>query len=473
LYQEDDIIAYQFDMSYDPQNLEFVEANIGGTLSESGSLITNTEVPGQLRFSFMSSSPLVSQGTLLKLKFNTLGEGEYYCGISNFLYNTAAVNNIQQGKIVILENIPPVAYFTYPESGGFVQVGDTIKMLATFNEMMADEPVPQIMLSGANYLPATNMTKLSDTEYQFKYQVTEGHGVVFVSMASGTDLPGNVVVTTPGSGDHFVIIRPGDVDDNAFIQAYDAALTLQYSVSLDPLPVVDPLPWEMWRYKTADVDKDDGITANDASLILKHSAGLLSDFNNDSPQYIQKSEPVDVSIEYMNNELVFKSTVNLYGLNISVAENAQVLGLPQVIDKHFISASNISESTYKIGLASPYAASLGEVFLRIPLVDNAVQELLFDLIVNTKPMTVRVKIPTAVDVINENRVRAYPNPVKDFLKLEGIHEKAEITVADITGRPVHVQHVHNQIDMSSLASGVYLITISDQSGTLTKRINKN
>lgn len=473
LHQDENVISYQFDMSYDPQNLEFVETIIGGTLSESGSLITNTEVPGQLRFSFMSTSPLVNQGTLLKLKFNTLGEGAFYCGISNFLYNTTAVNNIQQGKIIVMENVPPVADIAYPHTGGYVQVGDSITIVAYFNEAMADTPVPQIMLNGANYLPATDMLKFSDTEYRYTHKVTEGFGVVKVSLANGTDIPGNVVVATPASGESFTIIRLGDVDDNTFIQAYDAALTLQYSVSLDPLPIIDPLPWEMWRYKTADVDKDDGITANDASLILKHSAGLLTHFGKDAPQYILKSEPADISIEWLNNELIFRTSVNLFGLNISVSENARMLGRPVVVDKNYISASNITESTYKIGLASPYAAAHAEVFLKIPVLEIIAGELLFDLIVNTKPMTVRVKIPTSLGGVYDNRMRIYPNPVSDILHLEGIYERSIVKVLDVTGRQMPVvQNTFNQIDVNSLANGVYLIMVSDESGTITRRFTK-
>ena len=45
------------------------------------------------------------------------------------------------------------------------------------------------------------------------------------------------MVSTPASGEIFSIIpiSYGDVDDDGTILAYDAALTLQYSVGIDPL----------------------------------------------------------------------------------------------------------------------------------------------------------------------------------------------------------------------------------------------
>lgn len=474
LYQEENIIAYQFNLYYPSQWLDFADAITWGTLSESGSLVVNDEVPGLLRISFMSSLPLVGDGALLKLRFNTLVDGEIYCSITDFLFNTSVVNNIQQGKLIVTENIPPVAYISYPINSGFVQIGDIITIIAYFNEPMADDPIPQIMLSGANYLPATNMVKYSEVEYRYSHVVTGGHGVVNVSMFSGTDIHGNVVVTTPASGMSFTIVRFGDVDDNYFIQAYDAALTLQYSVSLDPLPQIDPAPWEMWRYKTADVDKDEGITANDASLILKHSAGLLTHFGFSTPQYFHKSNSDDISIEWLNNELVFRSTVSVFGLNVSVDSNAQILGTPVVMDKNYISAFNITESNFKIGLASPYAADLGDIFLKIPVLKDQVGELLFDLIVNTKPMSVRVKIPTSVGAQLENRIHLYPNPVSHILRIEGMSDRYMVKVLDISGRQIPViQPTTNQLDVSSLANGVYLLEITDASGTTsTKRFIK-
>jgi hypothetical protein len=470
LTQNDDIIAYQFSMYYDPQNLEFLEADIAGTISQNGSVITNSDVPGQLRVSFMTATPLTGEGTLLKLKFNTPGEGEHYCSIYDFLYNTTAVTQIQQGKIIALENIPPIAYLSYPGTEGFVQIGDSITIYASFNEAMAENPVPQIMLSGADYLAATNMTRISETEYRYVHHVVQGHGVVHVSMATGTDIPGNVVQTTPGSGESFAIIRPGDVDDNNLIQAYDAALTLQYSVNLDPLPAIDPLPWEMWRIKTADVDKTDDITANDASMILRHSAGLINSFQMDAPRNIRKFEASDVSISFIDNELVFQSAVDLYGLNLTLTEHFGALGQPIILNKNMMSATNITETTYKIGLATPYSPDIAEVFMKIPVVLKGYDNLIFELIVNTKPITLKVEIPTGDRPLQTELISIYPNPGADMLYFNGVSDRAMVIVSDITGKKwMQVQAGKNGIDVGSLPKGIYNIIITDNQESVVRK----
>lgn len=46
----------------------------------------------------------------------------------------------------------------------------------------------------------------------------------------------------------------GDVDSNTLVQFNDALITLKYSVGLNPMPKTDPLPWEDWRVKAANVD---------------------------------------------------------------------------------------------------------------------------------------------------------------------------------------------------------------------------
>ena len=76
----------------------------------------------------------------------------------------------------------------------------------------------------------------------------------------------------------------GDTDGNKSLSAYDAVLALRYSAGLDPIPAVDPLPWQGWRLKASNVDGSVGgsgemtISAYDAVLLLRRSAGLINKF---------------------------------------------------------------------------------------------------------------------------------------------------------------------------------------------------
>ncbi|MDP8211631.1 MAG: hypothetical protein P9M05_12545 [Candidatus Stygibacter australis] len=69
----------------------------------------------------------------------------------------------------------------------------------------------------------------------------------------------------------------GDIDLNEMIESLDAALILQYHVSLDPAPFA-PLPWNDWRITLADVDGNQQIEAYDASLILQFFVGIINQF---------------------------------------------------------------------------------------------------------------------------------------------------------------------------------------------------
>jgi len=63
----------------------------------------------------------------------------------------------------------------------------------------------------------------------------------------------------------------GDVDGNGIVEAYDAALTLQYIVMLIT-------GWEEWQITAADVDGTTIIDAYDASLILRYVNGIITQF---------------------------------------------------------------------------------------------------------------------------------------------------------------------------------------------------
>ncbi|MCF0200940.1 MAG: T9SS type A sorting domain-containing protein, partial [Bacteroidales bacterium] len=78
-----------------------------------------------------------------------------------------------------------------------------------------------------------------------------------------------------------------------------------------------------------------------------------------------------------------------------------------------------------------------------------------------------------VDEIFEANFQVYPNPVKDALSVvlkEG--EIIEITVFDGIGRKILSRKGEERIDVSSLKSGLYLLFVTTESGTLRTRFVK-
>ena len=105
---------------------------------------------------------------------------------------------------VTYDSAAPTAAITYSVAGPY-KSGAAITITATFNESMAVSPVPQISISGANTLAATNMTRATSTRYTYAYTVSAGDGIATVALSTGTDLAGNIVTSAPTSGATFTV----------------------------------------------------------------------------------------------------------------------------------------------------------------------------------------------------------------------------------------------------------------------------
>jgi hypothetical protein len=132
----------------------------------------------------------------------------YVAGNSNDTWGTPVSAFASGGDAFVVlfgeDTTPPTAAITYSASGPYTS-GDTVTITATFSEAMADSPVPQISISGANTLAATDMLKFSTTVYTYDYTVGAGNGTATVSMSTGTDEATNVVTATPTSGADFTV----------------------------------------------------------------------------------------------------------------------------------------------------------------------------------------------------------------------------------------------------------------------------
>lgn len=72
-------------------------------------------------------------------------------------------------------------------------------------------------------------------------------------------------------------------------------------------------------------------------------------------------------------------------------------------------------------------------------------------------------------------VKLWPNPVREVLNIQTpteIGSDLRVTMTDMSGRVIPIIMVNGQIDMSGLSSGVYLVTMTSQGQTITKRVVK-
>lgn len=470
LGEADNIISYQFDIDFDAASLEFTGGTLAGTLAEGGTVVVNTGIAGRLSVGYMNASPLVGAGEILLLQFTALVPDTIDVLISNAFLNTRPVEDLTHGTIVIAETAPPTGVISFSESEN--RFADTLVITATFSEAMAESPPVRLSMSGALSLADEEMVRTSETVYTYLLPIPRVSGAVSIIFSSGTDLWGNAVIPEPTSGGAFTIIEfvPGDVNDDGVIQAYDAALALQYSVGIDPLPETDPMPWDAWRDSTANVDGSAGITANDAGMILQYSAGIITGFPSESTK---KTAMAYVSAELVDDHIVFYSHGDLLGLNINTDNKKGILGIPEVLNEEYMWAVNMAGSAYRIGLCTAVSPSEGHAVIKIPVQKNG--SVTFHLIENTEEREMTVNLSTDMHTFGLDQIKLYPNPVTDVLRISGIPAPLLARIYNIHGQLLRTTHLdYNRVDLevSELYRGVYMITFELDKKTETRKFLK-
>jgi uncharacterized protein (TIGR02145 family) len=470
LTSTDNIISYQFDVNFDNTVLTYTGNSVVGTLAAGGTVDVNTNLAGKLSIGYINDTAIVGAGNILKLQFNTLKADTTVLTISNAYLNANAVSNLNNGRVIVKDVTPPTGAITYNDPD--VRYADALTITATFNEPMLSGNDIKLSLSGAATLTDAVMTPQSAIVYTYTYSVPKADGIVTISLTNGTDIWLNPVVATPTNGSTFTIVKMsyGDIDDDGKILAYDAALTLQRSVGLDPLPAVDPIPWEKWRDSTANVDAVGGVTANDASMILQYSIGKINTFTAQSKKSYESINVSDVTVAVVDKDIVFYSSGDLFGLNISATNTNQILGTPTVTAPDFLSAFNISGTTYKIGVCTANSPTDGIALLKIPYNKNG--SVTFDMIVNTVSKTVTVDLVTGILEFSDDNICIYPNPVRDNLKISGLNSPTIARIYNTNGKLLLTSKFNSaagEINVTSLSVGVYVIKFQTDKEIAVKR----
>jgi hypothetical protein len=65
--------------------------------------------------------------------------------------------------------------------------------------------------------------------------------------------------------------------------------------------------------------------------------------------------------------------------------------------------------------------------------------------------------------MDENHLIVMPNPAKDYVELKSNRKIITFKVIDVLGKVVLIGPFSNQIDISSLESGLYFITVENNS----------
>lgn len=79
------------------------------------------------------------------------------------------------------------------------------------------------------------------------------------------------------------------------------------------------------------------------------------------------------------------------------------------------------------------------------------------------------------NLVNNDRLNAYPNPVNNFLNIKYIDQISEITIFNMLGQEVFAKKINDdtaQIDMSSFNLGTYIVKVSSVNGSNTIKVVK-
>lgn len=83
--------------------------------------------------------------------------------------------------------------------------------------------------------------------------------------------------------------------------------------------------------------------------------------------------------------------------------------------------------------------------------------------------------PSGITETTENTFKVYPNPTSGLLTIEnGVEEITQIEVTNLLGEVVLQPHfLHNNINVASLSTGIYLLSITTKNGKTSQRIFKD
>jgi hypothetical protein len=75
--------------------------------------------------------------------------------------------------------------------------------------------------------------------------------------------------------------------------------------------------------------------------------------------------------------------------------------------------------------------------------------------------------PASINETKQDALSIYPNPVKDRLQIKGIKNAYNLRILSLLGTVIFESESTNQLDISFLTKGMYLIVVENESGTST------
>lgn len=182
-------------------------------------------------------------------------------------------------------------------------------------------------------------------------------------------------------------------------------------------------------------------------------------------------------VAYLNNGGTFGTfLVNLAaGPGLLLPENTWVrigFGYDTVTGEIFWNTGTGSTGLPAANWAGPFLVDEVDIISAVPTTNAAVSEITFD---NLTVVASATDTLLGVSEVNTTNFEVFPNPARDFVTISvGEDTLQSVQLTDINGRIVKTVNFNNaadnQINVSDLSSGIYMMKISSDKGTTTKKL---
>ncbi|MGB4204555.1 MAG: BACON domain-containing carbohydrate-binding protein [Bacteroidales bacterium] len=249
----------------------------------------------------------------------------------------------------------------------------------------------------------------------------------------------------------------GDVDENGFVQAYDASLALKHSIGLITLPPIGAY--------NADVNEDNLVRAFDAALILRAAInlpmppGVSTCFNYDNItvgtleydfQFNAVLRNYEKQHDFINAEILFTGITRpekVFSISFDVTSPVSYLNSVEFIDLppgYSVFTNKISERIIRIAIIHPMGILSQDLNLRVLTGHcGTVSLALKNVVINDHEFPdILISNPFSSSLCKgEVMLTAYPNPFRTSTTIAyEVIEKGniEIEIIDLFGRSVDV-----------------------------------
>jgi hypothetical protein len=307
------ITSFQFKLEYDETLVEYLSYSLEQTISTGGMIVVNDNDPGILQISYMNTTPLSGEGSLVSFHFDSIDTGTTDLVISNFKYNAENIQNLNNGQIIV--ELPTVETPEYSPDSSIIYTNPIDVVISTPTD--GATIMYRAATDGGAWTDWETYTDVItvplDTEMDFEAYAQKDDWVTSQTVSANYIVTGTVADPTfspaPGIYTEATDVSIETATEDATIMyrtATDGGTWTDWEIYTDPITV--PLDTEMDFEAYA--EKDDWVTSQtvSANYIV---TGTVAD-PTFSPEPGLYTEATDVSIETDTEEatIMYRTATN-------------------------------------------------------------------------------------------------------------------------------------------------------------------